>query len=444
MNKKIDPIVSVISRTKKQKRVSNNMSVNSVEINDNNAALSSEKVIKEAKKLEDKYSTCIRRRVMPSLLQKEETWDKRKEYVSNLISYVKQFEKLFNNLSTDLVFLGIGPFLSINAIDIVSNKRDIKTVHMSKSKMSKQALLFHDNYLLNKNSVLGWPNEVSQKHIKKTKKLVRNKVKNKSIPEYVEKKSLVRSLKGRLKSTENISEKFIKNPIKVSSKSIVLFAKEILKSTSRVAAKMFRKKPDKGEDFLYLPLHHPVDTQILYRGEPFMEQEFLVRHVARNLPQGCKLYVKEHPNATGLYSSSSLQKISSYIDINIVGPHVNTHSLIQSSSAVITINSTTGLESIMHNCPVVTFGSPFYASCDSVFEVKNLFDTSDVIRRALRHEVKVDKNLRFLTRLYRSEYKSSSSDLLNSSSEKSSTLADIMIDVMSNYCGVNANLVETT
>lgn len=120
-------------------------------------------------------------------------------------------------------------------------------------------------------------------------------------------------------------------------------------------------------------------------------------------------------------------------EVKLLPPNINPHKLIEGASVVITINSTTGLEALMHNCPVLTFGRPFYSTCSSVIKVEDLFNTSEKIRRAISYKVDSSANLEYLTRLYKAGYDADYFSIKNQLKDQPQELALAMKDVLDKH-----------
>lgn len=420
----------VITNTKEQRRISSALNVRGSHLQYHKKEFKTQSSIdQESKRIEHKYSVCIRRRILAHLVQKENGLEKIDEYRKEFISLVGAYESTLKEKDIDAVFAGIGPFMAISALDAVSKSFGTDTLHISASKLEDGNSLIYDDWSLSFKSIVGWPQDTSKEKKNYTKKVVKKRIESGAMPDYVARLSLKNDLRQYTAKAGNYISKLKNKPKKKLRRALSLISDDVALSVTRQSSKLFYEEPNYKESFLFFPLHAPLDTQILYRGEPYIQQEALVKHIARNLPYGYKLYVKEHPNATGHYSTSSLLKISKEKDVKLIPPHINTHQIIKEASVILTINSTTGLEGVMHNCPVVTFGKPFYSGCESVTSVRDTFDTHSRINYALNLEVNTQENINFLTKMREATYKTDffSDDY---SSKKSEQLASAMSAVL--------------
>ena len=146
---------------------------------------------------------------------------------------------------------------------------------------------------------------------------------------------------------------------------------------------------DGHTSFVYLPLH--VEKERLFLVDfPFYENQLVIlTNVARSLPLGYKLYVKEHPmmKTQAWRPISFYQEIMNLPNVKLIHPSVNSLEIIKKSSLVITIAGSTGQEAAFHNIPVITFTDQVYSIISSVHKIKNMEELPDTIRDCLTKKV---------------------------------------------------------
>ena len=104
-----------------------------------------------------------------------------------------------------------------------------------------------------------------------------------------------------------------------------------------------------------------------------MEELFnILSEIAENL----KIHIifKEHPSSKKDYPN--LHKIASHLEYVDFANGYPTQELIEKSEAVITINSSVGVESLLFNKKVITLGNAFY-NIEGI--VKNAKDKEELI-----------------------------------------------------------------
>lgn len=121
---------------------------------------------------------------------------------------------------------------------------------------------------------------------------------------------------------------------------------------------------DLPQAFVFLPLQVHDDSQILMYSPRFSDMPSVVRFClegvdAYNRAHGgaLTLVVKEHPSDYGRIDYSALRQ--AYPQAVFSRTH-DTADLIAKAKAVVTVNSTVGIEALLRRKPVVTLGRAFY------------------------------------------------------------------------------------
>jgi len=122
------------------------------------------------------------------------------------------------------------------------------------------------------------------------------------------------------------------------------------------------KQPDHKDvvlpnDYVLYLCQIPHDETIRYHSEVKVE-EAITRTCEATDKLGLPLVIKGHPVNPG--SMESLKQIANKYRHTIWMDDVSIHQLIPSARAVVVVNSGTGLESLLHQRPVVTFGRADY------------------------------------------------------------------------------------
>ena len=120
-------------------------------------------------------------------------------------------------------------------------------------------------------------------------------------------------------------------------------------------------------------------------GRAYRNQIETVRIIASSLPVGWKLIVKEHPNALGYRSLGFYEKITEIPNVVLLGPTVNTNSLVAEADLLLVVFGTIGLEAIIKKIPVITFCPTPYGSFPRymVRYVEKMTDLSIEIKKLL-------------------------------------------------------------
>lgn len=114
-------------------------------------------------------------------------------------------------------------------------------------------------------------------------------------------------------------------------------------------------------NYIFCPLQVPGDSQITVYGGWIRSIEQLIGalHMAsRALPGGWHLRLKEHPSARQAFGARLRQLEDGRFRIDNA---TDTMAQVAGARAVLTVNSSVGLESFFHDKPVVVLGRAFYA-----------------------------------------------------------------------------------
>lgn len=160
--------------------------------------------------------------------------------------------------------------------------------------------------------------------------------------------------------------------------------------------------PRDDERFLLYPLHfHPESSTSILAGAYLNEYE-VIRNIAFNLPEGVRLYVKDHVSAWGYPSLAFYRDLKRLPNVRLLAPTSPTKQLIRRSEAVITLTSTVGYEALLMGKKVFLFGSVFYQFHEHAVRVGDPTRLFDLLRTELNASTRVDVayNLDFIAAYY--------------------------------------------
>ena len=152
--------------------------------------------------------------------------------------------------------------------------------------------------------------------------------------------------------------------------------------------KYFIKKIDTETPYVYLPLHVEPERSTLLVAPYFTNQIEIITHIAKSLPVGYKLFVKEHIGMflVGWRETSYYKKILEFPNVCLIHPSVKSEDLLKNSSLVINVAGTTGIEAAFYNKPVIAFADVSYSTLPSVYRIRNIEDLPNAIRMMLGKE----------------------------------------------------------
>ena len=161
------------------------------------------------------------------------------------------------------------------------------------------------------------------------------------------------------------------------------------------------KDPNYNEPFVYFPIHVDMERPLLIMAPLFTNQIEIIRQVAKSLPMGLKLYVKETPAAVtrDWRPISTYKEIMSIPNVTLIHPSVSAEKLMQNSSIVFTIAGTSGFEAAFYGKPSIVFSDVGYMELPSVSRVSEIEKLESIIKKSIKtkvNHVDLDKFVNYL------------------------------------------------
>ncbi len=148
--------------------------------------------------------------------------------------------------------------------------------------------------------------------------------------------------------------------------------------------------PDLNSQYVYFALGIILERHILIGAPYFTNQIELIRHIAKSLPVGYRLLVKEHPaqRSREWRKISDYQEIMDIPNVTLIHPTFSEFDLLKNSSLVISTAGTTSFESAFVGKPSIVFADVIYSYLASVKKVNSMNELSEIIKNSL--EIKPD------------------------------------------------------
>lgn len=160
----------------------------------------------------------------------------------------------------------------------------------------------------------------------------------------------------------------IGNPLRTH---LGLFRRNLGRRLRAAQVRKLYQQPVNGERFLLYPLHfHPESSTSIFAGSWIDEYE-VVRNIAFNMPEGMRLYVKDHMSAWAYPTLDFYRRLRALPNVRLLPPEAPTKQLIKASAAVITLTSTVGYEALLMKKRVFLYGRVFYDFHKGITRVEN-------------------------------------------------------------------------
>jgi hypothetical protein len=153
--------------------------------------------------------------------------------------------------------------------------------------------------------------------------------------------------------------------------------------------------PDLNQKYIYLALHYQPECSSSPMGGHYVEQHLIADLIAKNLPKGWFLYVKEHPlqkkHGRNVELYKRLVKMEKVLLVSRNYPSIN---LIKKSIAVATLTGTTGWEGFLTKKPVLKFGHSYYQYAPGVYKINSSNDVKLAIKKIKNGTVITDTDIK--------------------------------------------------
>jgi hypothetical protein len=169
------------------------------------------------------------------------------------------------------------------------------------------------------------------------------------------------------------------------------------------------RPPVPDQPYVYVPLHYQPECTTSPQGGIFVNQQWMVEILAQSLPEGWRLYVKEHPRQLyrgGTHAHQS--RAAGYYEALAALPGVQLMprdhpglGLVTSARAVASVGGTAGVEALFRGIPSLVFGYPYYLDMPGVHRVGDVEECRALLRRVEAGELAVREGdiLRYLAAL---------------------------------------------
>jgi len=110
-----------------------------------------------------------------------------------------------------------------------------------------------------------------------------------------------------------------------------------------------------GTDFVYFPLQKDPEVAIMQSAPECLDQFAAIVSIARDLPAGVKLAVKENPSTIGRRAVDFYDQITAMKNVVLLGLETPSISAIKQATATVTIAGTASMEAAILGKPSLTF-----------------------------------------------------------------------------------------
>ncbi len=156
-------------------------------------------------------------------------------------------------------------------------------------------------------------------------------------------------------------------------------------------------QPDLDARYVYLALHYQPERTTVPDGGRFADQTNLARLLAESLPEGWRLYVREHPRQfrrplifPKVRSPGFYERLAAIPRVELVSLDFPAGELIGRSQAAATVTGSTAWEAVQAGRPGIVFGFPWYLHCPGVTRIDDAASCRDFLSAVAAGTFRVD------------------------------------------------------
>ena len=168
----------------------------------------------------------------------------------------------------------------------------------------------------------------------------------------------------------------------------------VIRNPQRLQRKDNYTLPD---NFIFVPFQVNNDSQIIIHS-PWIKNMIELFAIIKKLSEQLDIsfVLKEHPSDR----KSNFNQLYALTNKNIFFSNIDTQTLIKKSSAIITINSTVGIESLIFHKKIIVLGEAFFAIKDIVIIAKNYNQLKEKLQKLDSFKLNINLIENFILYLY--------------------------------------------
>ncbi|MGI1677495.1 MAG: hypothetical protein K6L75_02075 [Cellvibrionaceae bacterium] len=157
-----------------------------------------------------------------------------------------------------------------------------------------------------------------------------------------------------------------------------------------------KKAKEEGKKIVYMPLQFYPECSIDYWGTSEELSNFyeVVKKIISNKYEKVLIVAKEHPSATGLRKISFYKQFSENSEVILAPFDVPSNLVIEHAEVILTWTGSVGVEAIMRDKCLVTFGDAYYDYGYGIKKLENYMELSrldSVLEKVAENGVKPEK-----------------------------------------------------
>ena len=208
----------------------------------------------------------------------------------------------------------------------------------------------------------------------------------------------------------------------------------IKKQREKFVDKNLLRFDSKTKPFIYLPLHIEPERSLLIAAPKFSDQIKTIQQVAKNLPDGFELYVKEHPlqgPERNWRDTSFYKKIFSIPNVKLFHPSTSSELFMKNCELVVSVGGTSCFEAGFFGKHAIMFADLGYSAIPSVKKLNSYDELHDTINQCIMSTVEPNFVKKYVEMLDKHSFDFDFLDMLNKMYDWfyfNGRLVDVVID----------------
>lgn len=319
------------------------------------------------------------------------------EILSILENECKLFEQVLNEVKPDFLFLYMTTTHYHHLLHTMCRKMGIKVLLLGPLKFKSKMMISEDPFIIDKHL----EPKKSENTLPKRTVSTLDYLKTHSSFEWIKEKQKISFETNKWKRYKSILKFFLSRrteSFKIRYSNQGRTRKNVLLGKiSNYFKRRYREsfvnsnfsRNLEGNPFVYFPLHYEPERVLLIDAAFHDNQLQVISNIAKSLPIGYDLFVKEHPmmNTVAWRPISYYKFIMNLPNVKLIHPSIKPEEILSKCSLVVTIAGTAGQEAAFYNKPSIILTDQIYSSMLSVYRLRIMNELPNAIRNSLKNKV---------------------------------------------------------
>ncbi len=157
--------------------------------------------------------------------------------------------------------------------------------------------------------------------------------------------------------------------------------------------------------FIYFPIHQEPEMSLLIDAQYYTNQAEVIHHIAKSIPLGYQLLIKDHPLGTKAGQTISFYKdLINLPNVKLIHPSTTRDEILEKCSLVITISGSAGFEAGFFGKPTIVLINTDYSTMPSVYTITKVDELPKAIKSSLEKKVDPQEVSKHVEKLFANSF----------------------------------------